>query len=59
MKNFINNIAFYWDDEGRLLFTNVGFTKINNKKQDQEIYVFIEKLKKIVLKETIKINKLK
>lgn len=58
MKNFINTFAMYWDSYGNQAFTNIGWSAQSNEKQNKAIKSLMEKVIKLVRKETEKINNL-
>jgi len=57
-KSYINSISLFLDNNGNLVFSNVGFSKTSIPEQNKQIELLVDDVKKMVLKRTNLINNL-
>ena len=50
MKNTINCLNVFWNKEGRIVFTNIGYRRTSSKSDEEKVNQAIEKINKIVNK---------
>ena len=49
----------FWDEEGRSSFNSFGWSKVPSKEQEEAVRELVNKVRKFILEEIEKINKIK